>query len=518
MKNIRMTLLPTFALLFSLTTFAQIGNVRLGLSALANNSGVYNTAVGTEALRFNNGGTYNAAFGWRGLYKNTSGNFNVAMGYQALLNNTAGSSNIGIGNQTLMANSTGYDNTAVGKLALTANTTGYGNVAIGNEVLKTNVGGRFNTGMGDWALRFNTTGIKNAAGGNNALHKNTTGSHNAAWGNWALVNNTSGESNAAIGNETLLQNETGDYNSGIGWRAGATGKKNFSCTYLGTDAANSDTSSRSYSTAIGHAAKVTADNQIRLGSTSTQSIGGFVNWSNLSDGRYKKDLREDVAGLDFILQLRPVTYYLDQAKLRRDLNLGENQLPQVADKDGKTSKPIAKPAPTPEAVRYTGFIAQEVEEAAISTGFDFSGVDKPKNERDLYALRYAEFVVPLVKAVQEQQAQLVEQQQRIAQLEQQLQTLLARNGTIALAPQLRLSPNPASDVLQLQFQLSNPAPVQYSISDASGKILRQVALDALPTGTHQVPVAVRDLPAGTYFISLYAQGTAETAKFSVARR
>jgi hypothetical protein len=34
-------------------------------------------------------------------------------------------------------------------------------------------------------------------------------------------------------------------------------------------------------------------------------------------------------------------------------------------------------------------------------GFDFSGVEKPKNEKDLYGLRYAEFVVPLVKAVQE---------------------------------------------------------------------------------------------------------------------
>ena len=36
-------------------------------------------------------------------------------------------------------------------------------------------------------------------------------------------------------------------------------------------------------------------------------------------------------------------------------------------------------------------------------GYDFSGVDKPKNDKDFYGLRYAEFTVPLVKAVQEQQ-------------------------------------------------------------------------------------------------------------------
>ena len=49
----------------------------------------------------------------------------------------------------------------------------------------------------------------------------------------------------------------------------------------------------------------------------------------------------------------------------------------------------------------TGFIAQEVERAAQKLGYEFSGVDAPKNENDHYGLRYAEFTVPLVKAVQE---------------------------------------------------------------------------------------------------------------------
>jgi len=52
-------------------------------------------------------------------------------------------------------------------------------------------------------------------------------------------------------------------------------------------------------------------------------------------------------------------------------------------------------------IRYTGFLAQEVEQAALSLGFDFSGIDKPAHENDNYGLRYAEFVVPLVKAVQQ---------------------------------------------------------------------------------------------------------------------
>ena len=54
-----------------------------------------------------------------------------------------------------------------------------------------------------------------------------------------------------------------------------------------------------------------------------------------------------------------------------------------------------------ENMRYSGFVAQEVEKAAKELQYDFSGVDAPKNDKDFYGLRYADFVVPLVKAVQE---------------------------------------------------------------------------------------------------------------------
>ena len=65
---------------------------------------------------------------------------------------------------------------------------------------------------------------------------------------------------------------------------------------------------------------------------------------------------------------------------------------------------------------FSGFIAQEVENAAKATGYDFSGIDKPKNENDIYGLRYAEFVVPLVKAVQEQQQMILELKKQNADL------------------------------------------------------------------------------------------------------
>ena len=45
---------------------------------------------------------------------------------------------------------------------------------------------------------------------------------------------------------------------------------------------------------------------------------------------------------------------------------------------------------------YTGFLAQEVQEAADAVNFSFSGVIKPETEKNHYSLRYSDFVVPIV--------------------------------------------------------------------------------------------------------------------------
>ena len=64
-------------------------------------------------------------------------------------------------------------------------------------------------------------------------------------------------------------------------------------------------------TAIGSGAEVDASDKVRIGNTFVTSIGGEVDWTTFSDGRYKKNIREDVQGLAFINSLRPVTYTVD---------------------------------------------------------------------------------------------------------------------------------------------------------------------------------------------------------------
>jgi len=140
------------------------------------------------------------------------------------------------------------------------------------------------------------------------------------------------------------------------------------------------------------------------------SIGGYQNWSNISDGRYKENIRENVPGLEFISLLKPVTYTVDingiSKFLGEDIKGGDvrtnaegNPIFQKEDEEGHQLTQQGRDEKS--KIMYTGFIAQDVEAAASKVGYDFSGVDKPQNEHTLYGLRYAEFVVPLVKAVQD---------------------------------------------------------------------------------------------------------------------
>ena len=118
-------------------------------------------------------------------------------------------------------------------------------------------------------------------------------------------------------------------------------------------------------------------------------------------------------GLDFILKLRPVTYHLDMDAIARFHHTPDN-----------LRKPEFESQKAAEL--QTGFLAQEVEAAAKSMGYDFHGVDRPKNKNDFYGLRYAEFVVPLVKAVQEQQEMIRDQKKTIEQLQNKNRDLEAR--------------------------------------------------------------------------------------------
>ena len=183
---------------------------------------------------------------------------------------------------------------------------------------------------------------------------------------------------------------------------------------------NNDTYVNTYtnSTAIGNGARMTASHQVRIGNSSVTSIGGYEPWTDVSDGRFKNDVQENVPGLAFIIKLRPVTYHLDVNALATQLNKDILDARGVRINQADETTIAARNAKS--SVTKTGFIAQEVEVISKEIGFDFSGVDIPEDGTGLYGLRYSQFVVPLVKAVQEQQVLIQELKSEIEELKKKM--------------------------------------------------------------------------------------------------
>jgi trimeric autotransporter adhesin len=378
------------------------GSVAIGRGALLYNpSSIQSVALGDSALFYNGIGPLtgespsvgNTAVGYKSLFYNNTGQVNTATGYHSLYKNITGSSNTANGSYSLYSNTGGTSNTASGYASLFYNSSGANNTANGSN-----------------SLQYNLLGNGNTANGCTAMFNNTYGNYNTANGFQALYSNTTGEYNTAIGEGALFNTSGSSYNTMVGAAAGSYGNQGWNNTYIGSFS-NAYTDGIFNSIAIGNYSSVSASNQVRIGNISTNSIGGFANWSNVSDGRVKKNIQNNVPGLSFITRLQPVTYNLDLDAADRIM-----QRPPIKDTTGKIierkicndeiSARIAK-----QQLVYSGFIAQDVEKVAKAIGYNFSGVDAAKNAGDLYGLRYAEFVVPLVKAVQEQQ-QLIEALQK----------------------------------------------------------------------------------------------------------
>ena len=349
-----------------------------------------------------------------GLVDITSGS--TGLGFQILSVNQA-NGNTATGYYSMHFNTTGSGNTANGFYTLFANTSGDDNTATGSSALQKNTTGSYNTADGYNSLGKNTIGYNNTANGYSSLVSNTSGSHNTAVGYTSLASNITGNGNVAFGDRALALTSNAEGNTAIGYQAGGAFNFGWNNTFIGAGA-NASGNDLYNTIVIGKNAYSTASNQVTIGNVSNNSYHVYANWSNISDGRFKRNVQENVPGLSFITKLRPVTYNIAATSLDKFIHR------HGKDSTGSVSSRVYNAGLTEkEKITYTGFVAQEVESTAKSLGFDFSGVDAPENENGTYGLRYADFVVPLVKAVQEQQQIIQKQQQQINTLTKEMQLL-----------------------------------------------------------------------------------------------
>lgn len=474
-------------LIISASTFAQ--NYFAGTNAGASiTTGTTNTGVGTSSMRNTTSGSSNAAFGYESLYSNTTGQPSEAFGYHSQYSQTDGGHNVAVGYATLYSNHTAHRNSAVGTTALYYDTVS-DNSAYGYQTMYYNVSGTPNEGFGVQALFSNSTGSNNAAFGYRSLYYNNTGDFNTGCGNYALYNQNGGDSgNTALGYKAGYNYSTYDY-----------------CTFVGMQA-DANASGYYNSSAIGYNAIFDANNKVRVGNANVTSIGGQVDWTNFSDQRIKRDIQDNVPGLEFINKLKPVTYHFDIKKENELLGVGE-----TPDYPGKYDI---------ENTQFTGFLAQQVDEAAHSIGYDFSGVDRSGN---VMGLRYAEFVVPLVKAVQEQEQKIETQQKTIEQQQQILNDALSRIETLTREveqvknccsgssdeyssgndePMLyNASPNPTSGSATISYYIPVLATsASLEITNESGTTLKTYHISNF--GRSSVTIEANNLVSGVYYYSL----------------
>jgi trimeric autotransporter adhesin len=422
-------------------------NVGIGFSALAslNPTATGNTAVGYAALSSSTTTTFNAAVGWGALANNVTGVQNTALGAQALYGNNTGMYNTGIGAAAL-ANNNGDNNTATGLLS----------------------------------LYYNSTGNNNTAYGLYSTLVNTVGSQNTAMGTFSLFLNSSGDDNTAIGYNSM-------YNNGIGARN----------TTLGSYA-DVGSSALKEATALGNAAIVNLSQKVRIGSTTVSVIEGQVAYSFPSDGRFKNNVSEsDVKGLDFITRLRPVVYNFDTKKFEEFLTQNMPDSARQARIEGVDFGPST-------AVRQSGFIAQEVEKSAQEAGYDFNGIHVPVNESDNYSLSYSQFVVPLVKAVQEQQAQIEALKRQVAALSPNSDS---KGLGVIHGDQIKISPNPSGGIISIDARCLNEGIVEiYTVSGEKIHVSTLGKQDA----NHQVDLSQQ--PRGMYLVTILSQGKEVTTR------
>jgi hypothetical protein len=309
----------------------------------------------------------------------------------------------------------------------------------------------------------------------------------------------------------------------LGFKAGyaiTTGSKNI---FIGHTADASGLGSNAFTNcaAFGYGATTNASNKYFFGNAAVSYIGGSVGWTNGSDGRFKINVTENVKGLEFINMLRPVTYNLNTFALDSFVNLNR---PHPTDSSGN---PISIPqlnfAPSTNII-HSGFIAQEVEQASQACGFTSSIVSTPASNSDIYGLSYAEFVVPLVKAVQQLDSANQAQQNQIdslieiignTELPMQQQNPNENNNNSGNNIDVILSsktivlnqnePNPFKENTIIEYFIPDDSEnVKIIFTDNKGSVLKEV--DINEKGKGQLNVYASDLSSGIYTYTIVANG------------
>ena len=165
-----------------------------------------------------------------------------------------------------------------------------------------------------------------------------------------------------------------------------------------------------------------ADNAYTLGSSDRRwsTVYAATGAINTSDAREKTDIAACDLGLSFVLALQPKSFrWLEGRKVVEKAD-DEGDVDEALGKGGRPVRPPVRTVAQPGRRRHYGLIAQDVRAALDAAGVDdFGGwVLADKNDPESsQGLRMDQFIAPLVRAIQEQQAAIAALGERLAALE-----------------------------------------------------------------------------------------------------
>lgn len=227
--------------------------------------------------------------------------------------------------------------------------------------------------------------------------------------------------------------------------------------------------------------------QIVFYNTRTEAYNSIkvANVYNYSDARAKENVQDVTKGLSSILRLRPVSYTWKQDKQTKSASV-------KADSIG-VSTHVANGPYNDNALQY-GFLAQEVEEVipdAVTT-------DESGNK----LINYTAIIPLLVQAVQDLQATVEAQAQKIEQLSGQNGAVVdkvLKNRIISCTP------NPTNGYVNISTKLEAETKDAYIIiTNLSGTKEKELIVSpSLPTVTEDIS----SLDDGIYVASLYVNNT-----------
>ena len=296
---------------------------------------------------------YNVCLGYEGGRGITTGDQNVMIGFRAGGNGTfTGHDNVGIGNEALQDCSSGYHNVCIGREAAQNLTTGYSNTFIGERA------GYVGTVTGYW----------NVAVGTYAAGSITSGYDNNCMGTNAGANITTGMSNVCIGEGTGLGLVGGGNNTFVGHGAGSSGSPSGS---------------------------VTGNHNVVFGNNNVTDIWCADTSISSSDQRDKADITDFTHGLDWVTQMRPITYKWDKRSWYVDWDANPDTDLLTVTTDGTHKK---------ERVNI-GLLAQDIQAIEQSDGFATNGdnelICRTTDDGTQISLKYERIVPVLINAIKE---------------------------------------------------------------------------------------------------------------------